>query len=150
MTNPTLDPIDNLTRLSAQLTARTDRLHAAVTALTTALETAGARTGEIAVTVDGWSLSYNLVRSNVGQRPCWSFVDAGLNGCTDLDLAVGHDGYLHGDFNAPITGPSRAHLIAFGRRAERYVAAIARTLESEIAACDSAIESVDTAAKSLA
>ena len=151
MTNSTLNPIEKLTQLCAQRTARTDRLHSAVRTLTDALETAGARPGEISATVDGWTLSYNDVRSNVGVRDCWSFLrTAGdYEGCTDLGLAVNHDGYLHGDFNSPVTGPTRAHLIAFGQRAARFVDAIVASLAREVTALDTAIEQVDSATAKL-
>lgn len=147
------NPIEKLTQLCAQRTARTDRLHSAVRTLTDALEAAGARPGEISVKVDGWHLSYNNVRSNVGVRDCWSLVnlrsDYQEDGCTDLGLAVNHDGYLHGDFNSPVTGPSRAHLIAFGQRAAQFVDAITATLSREVVALDEAIEHVDAAAAKL-
>ena len=71
MKNSTLNPIEQLTKLTAQRTARTDRLHSAVRALTDALEAAGAKPGEIDVTVDGWTLGYHNIRSNVGIRDCW-------------------------------------------------------------------------------
>ena len=152
-TTSTLNPIEKLTQLCAQRTARTDRLHSAVRTLTDALETAGARPGEISATVDGWTLSYGNVRSNIGPRDCWSLVnlrsDYQEDGCTDLGLAVNHDGYLHGDFNCPVTGPSRAHLIAFGQRAARFVDAITASLTREVAALDTAIGQVDAAAAKL-
>ena len=151
MTNSTLNPIGKLTQLCAQRTARTDRLHTDVRALTDALEEAGARTGEINATVDGWTLSYNDVRSNVGVRDCWSFLRTASDyeGCTDLYLAVNHDGYLHGDFNCPVTGPTRAHLIAFGQRAARFVDAIVASLAREVTALDTAVEQVDSATAKL-
>ena len=152
-TTSTLNPIEKLTQLCAQRTARTDRLHSAVRTLTDALEEAGARPGEINATVGGWTLSYNDVRSNVGVRDCWSLCDDGggyqEDGCTDLGLAVNHDGYLHGDFNSPVTGPTRAHLIAFGQRAARFVDAIVASLAREVTALDTAIEQVDSATAKL-
>ena len=153
MENPTLNPIEKLAKLAAQRTVRTDRLHAAVRELTDALETAGARPGEIDVTVDGWTLSYRDVRSNVGVRDCWSWGTGRAeyderDGCTDLGLAVGHEGYLHGDFGAWITGPSRAHLIAFGQRAGKIVAAIVRMVEAEDKALESALANVSVAIES--
>ena len=150
-TTSTLNPIEKLTQLCAQRTARTDRLHSAVRTLTDALETAGARPGEISATVDGWTLSYNDVRSNVGVRDCWSFLRTASDyeGCTDLGLAVNHDGYLHGDFNCPVTGPTRAHLIAFGQRAARFVDAIVASLAREVTALDTAVEQVDSATAKL-
>ena len=102
-------------------------------------------------TVDGWTLSYNDVRSNVGVRDCWSFLRTASDyeGCTDLGLAVNHDGYLHGDFNCPVTGPTRAHLIAFGQRAARFVDAIVASLAREVTALDTAVEQVDSATAKL-
>jgi hypothetical protein len=145
-TSSTLNPIEKLTQLCAQRTARTDRLHSAVRTLTDALEAAGARPGEINATVDGWTLSYNDVRSNVGVRDCWSFLRTASDyeGCTDLGLAVNHDGYLHGDFNCPVTGPTRAQLIAFGQRAAQFVEAITAQLTHDVAALDAAVEQVDS------
>ena len=140
------NPIEKLTQLCAQRTARTDRLHSAARTLTDALETAGARPGEISATVDGWTLEYDYVRSNVGPRDCWSLTRSDFDGCTDLGLAVNRDGYLHGDFNCPVTGPSRAHLIAFGQRAARFVDAISAQLARDVVALDGAIEQVDAAA----
>jgi hypothetical protein len=159
-TTTTLSPIEQLTRLCSQRTARTDRLHSAVRALTDALEAAGARPGEISATVDGWTLSYVLVRSNVGARDCWSFwpqhaeevgfdCDGCCAGCCDLGFAVNYDGYLHGDFNCPATGPTREHLIAFGQRAARFVDAILRAASLKVAALDGAIEQIDSAAAKL-
>lgn len=150
MANSTLNPIEKLTHLSAQRTARTDRLHAAVRDLTDALERAGAEADWLSVTVDGWTLSYRNLRSNVGPRDCWSLgrVDSYgdmSDGCTDLGLAVDHEGYLHGDFNQPVTGPSRAHLIAFGQRAEQFVAAIVEQVEKSIARMDEAQAGVESA-----
>jgi hypothetical protein len=151
MTNTsTLNPIDKLTQLCSQRTARTDRLHAAVRALTDALETAGCRPGQVCVTVDGWTLSYYDVRSNVGVRDCWSLRGGDDNYCTDLCLAVGHDGYLHGDFNQPITGPTRAQLIAFGTRAERFVAKIIEKAEESCARLEAAEQGVEDATKAIA
>ena len=139
------NPIEKLTQLCAQRTARTDRLHSAARTLTDALETAGARPGEINATVDGWTLSYNDVCSNVGVRDCWSF-SSDYEGCTDLSLEVNYDGYLHGDFHCPVTGPSRAQLIVFGQRAARFVDAISAQLARDVVALDGAIEQVDAAA----
>jgi len=148
-TASTLNPIEKLTNLCAQRTARTDRLHAAVRTLTDALETAGCRPGQISVTVDGWTLSYHDVRSNVGVRDCWSFRCSVDNYCTDLALEVGLDGYLHGDFSEPIKGPSRAHLIAFGTRAEQFVAAIVEKLEASVARLEAAEHGVAAALSTL-
>ena len=145
-TTSTLNPIEKLTQLCAQRTARTDRLHSAVRTLTDALEAAGAQPGEINATVDGWTLSYDYVRSNVGPRDCWSLCNEYQeDGCTDLGLAVNHDGYLHGDFNCPVTGPTRAQLIAFGQRAAQFVEAITAQLTHDVAALDAAVEQVDSA-----
>jgi len=153
MTNSTLNPIEKLAKLSASRTVRTDRLHAAVRELTDALETAGARPGEVNVTVDGWTLEYRDVRSNVGARDCWSFGTGRAerdeyDGCTDLALAVNHEGYLHGDFHAAVTGPTRAHLIAFGQRAERLVAAIAELAADEDRALEGALANISVAIES--
>jgi len=145
----TLNPINKLTNLCAQRTVRTDRLHAAVRTLTDALETAGCRPGQISVTVDGWTLSYHNLRSNVGVRDCWSFERGDEDCCTDLALEVGLDGYLHGDFNQPIAGPTRAHLIAFGTRAEKFVAAIGERLETSIARLEAAEIGVNAALAAL-
>ena len=84
-------------------------------------------------------------------RDCWSLTnlrsDYQEDDCTDLGLAVNHDGYLHGDFSCPVTGPTRAHLIAFGQRAARFVDAILASLNREVAALDGAITQVDSAAE---
>lgn len=147
MTNSTLNPIEKLTQLSAQRTARTDRLHASVRELTDALEGAGLRPGQVSVTVDGWTLGYHNVRSNIGVRDCWSLRggEYGDDYCTDLGLAVDYDGYLHGDFNAPVTGPSRRHLIVFGQRAEKFASAIIANVEKSIVNLDAAQAGVEKA-----
>lgn len=146
MENSTLNPIETLARLSAQRTARTDRLHSAVRALLDGLESAGVRTRDgLCVTADGWTLEYCERRSNVGGRNCWSWHDGDGDGCSDLALPVDHDGYLHGDFGARMIGPARAHLIAFGLRAERVVAGILHTAGAEVANLDTAIDHVSAA-----
>jgi hypothetical protein len=151
MPNSTLNPIEKLTQLCAQRTTRTDRLHAVVRTLTDALETAGCRPGQVSVTVDGWTLVYSNVRSNVGVRDCWSLRggEHGEGYCTDLALDVDHEGYLHGDFNQPIVGPKRAHLIAFGTRAERFVAEIIAKAEASVARIEAAEQGVETAMKAV-
>jgi hypothetical protein len=151
MKNSTLNPLDQLAKLTTQRTARTDRLHSAVRNLTDALESSGARPGEINVTVDGWTLTYDNLRSNVGQRDCWSWYpcDESLGYCTDLGFPVDHDGYLHGDFNCPTQGPSRAHLIAFGQRAARLVAMIVAKVSAESEAASSAADSVSAVVDTL-
>jgi hypothetical protein len=155
MTNSTLNPIEQIAKLTAQRTVRTNQLHAAVRTLTDALESAGARPGESSVTVDDWTLGYYCVRSNIGSRDCWSWTKrAGVDGysedgCTDLGFELNHDGYLHGDFGQPVTGPTRAHLIAFGARARRLVEALVDKLSASCEALDKATEQVDAATEKL-
>lgn len=139
MTTPILD---RLAQLASQRTTRTDRLVSTVHALLAQLE----KTAEVdeGVTVDGYTLRYVRVRSNVGADFFWRLSSGegeyGVISCY-LDLEVGADRYLHGDFNASIQGPSRADLIWFAQRADKFVAALVAQREATNAALEVAEKS---------
>ena len=147
MTATQISPIDRLATLSTQRTARTDRLHEATCALLSQLED-HSEVGA-AVTVDACTLRLVRVRSNIGHTDVWSFSSADGD-CVHIEKPVGFEGYLHGDFHAALRGPSRAHLIAFGQRAGRFVAALVAREERALADLASAQASVESAAQTLA
>ena len=143
-----ISPIDRLAKLAAQRTARTDRLHDAVISVLNRLE-AHAEV-DAAVTVDGYTLRLVHMRSNLGYENFWSFESYDDDDWVHIEQPVGSESYLHGDFHAVLRGPSRAHLIAFGQRAERFVhALLSRELET-LAELASAQASVESAAQALA
>jgi hypothetical protein len=150
MTATQISPIDRLSTLSAQRTARTDRLHEATQALLALLEPhveAGT-----SVRIDGCSLGFYNVRSNVGTWSDWSFgyTDEYDNErSVDIDRPVGAEGYVHGDFNCEWRGPTRANLIAFASRADRFVAALIAREEKINAALATAQTSLESAAQTL-
>jgi hypothetical protein len=152
-TTPTLanlNPIERLAVLATQRTVRTDRLHGAVGVLLARLA-AHVEVGDL-VTVDGWTLARVLSRSNVGQSEDWDFYPHGAD-CANLDgrscdpdRPVGETGYLHGDFNAPWRGPSRADLLAFAKRAGAFVDALIAKHEKTLATLVAAEQAVQVAA----
>src|ERR1700684_4537464 len=91
-------PIDRLSSLATQRTARTDRLHEATCALLSKLEKAAWERGA-SVTVDGYVLTCAQVRSNVGTVDVWA-LESVDDGCTSLEAEVDSERYLHGDFHA--------------------------------------------------
>ena len=146
MTATQISPIDRLATLSTQRTARTDRLHEATCALLSQLED-HSEVGA-AVTVDACTLRLVRVRSSLGYTDLWA-LESG-DECVHIEKPVGYAGYLHGDFHVALRGPSRAHLIAFGQRAGRFVAALVAREERALADLASAQASVETAAQTLA
>jgi hypothetical protein len=146
MTATQISPIDRLAVLSTQRTARTDRLHEAACALLSQLEDHAEVGTE--VTVDSCTLSLVRVRSNVGYTDFWLFSDDG-DESAHIEQPVGYEGYLHGDFHAATRGPSRANLIAFAVRADRFVAALIAREEATLAALAAAQTTTDSAAASL-
>lgn len=140
MTNPTLDPISKLAVLAAHRNTRTDRLHVAVVQTLLRLEP-HVEPGTT-VTVDGCTLGYSEVRSNVGTARVWSFESDGGESCSDMALDVGAERYLHGDFNHLLSGPTRDILIDFAVRAAEFVAQLTAGAEADVAALDSAIRAI--------
>jgi hypothetical protein len=145
MTATQISPIDRLAVLSTQRTARTDRLHAAACALLSQLEDHAEVGTE--VTVDSCTLRLVRVRSNVGYTDFWLFSDGDES--AHIEKPVGFEGYLHGDFHAALRGPSRANLIAFAARANRFVAALIAREEATLAALAVAQTTTESAATSL-
>jgi hypothetical protein len=143
MTTTIENSLTTLARLAATRRVRTTDLNGAVQDLCgrlASLQETGDR-----VTVDGISLRRVDVRSNVGLEEYWLFESSKDDDWCYLDGGVGLDGYLHGDFNVRVRGPSRAQLIKFATYAERFVAALIARQETENAACERAIEAVERA-----
>jgi hypothetical protein len=136
-------PIERLSALAAQNTARTDRLHEATCALLAMLEP-HVEIGTT-VTVDGRELRLQRLKSNVGYSDGWAFRLREYDLCVLLTQPVDREGYLHGDFNAPWRGPSRGHLIAFAERAALFVAALLALEEKTSTALEVAQSSVESA-----
>lgn len=83
--------IEKLEKLGAQRTARTDRLHEAVSLWLGSLERAGVAAGD-RVKVDDVEIGYYVQRSNQGSDDIWS-CDIGLGeSCSDLARPVGGRG----------------------------------------------------------
>lgn len=144
MTTPNNDPIDRLTKLAAQRTARTDRLHAAVVALFAKLR--GIVPVGTHVTVGDVTVGLSRLRTNVGTDLCW-YAFVGNDRCSDIENPVGFQGYLHGDFNCPVTGPSRNILVGVGRATPGIVAALvakAEELDARLSAAQTATDNATT------
>ena len=136
-----ISPIDRLAKLSTQRTARTDRLHEATIALLAKLDQHVEADGR-SVEVDGVTLSFGRIRSNVGVSKLWSLSAKGL-GTAYLERGLNESGYLHGDFSVPLRGPSRRHLIAFAERADRFVQAILEREEKVVVQLDGALSTIE-------
>jgi hypothetical protein len=144
----TPNAIEKLATLSAQRTARTDRLHEAVLALLSLLENhveVGA-----SVTVDKYTLRRTRAQTNVGSVEGWWFGsrygdDIYDAVSCDLDRSVDGAGYVHGDFNCSWRGPSRGDLILFASRAGQFVEALIAREEKIGAALSTAQTAVDCA-----
>ena len=80
----------------------------------------------------------------MGEYDFWSFGD-GEAGCSDLASQVDAEGYTHGDFSHPWSGPSRAELIAFAARASRFVAKLIEKQSAENEALETAAVQVESA-----
>lgn len=141
----TLNPVEKLSHLSSQRTARTDRLESVTHALLGQLKEHTAV--GTCVSVDGWSLGLYKLRSNVGINTFWMLSD-GDSSC-HLDIEVGAERYMHNDFNCPLIGPTRAQLIAFGEWSQRFVAALIAVEEKRIAKLDAAAAQVELASSSI-
>jgi len=142
--NKSENVLEKIERLSGQRSVRTDRLHDAVKVLLGQLESL-VHTGESWVIFDGSALYRSALRSNVGEDLVWTY-DAGDRGlsCTDLERPVDFDGYLHGDFDRPVSGPSRGTLLHFATRAAAFVGQIAADMEEETADLAAAVDSVES------
>lgn len=146
MTTP-MNPIDHLANLAQQRTVRTDRLHNTVINLF-------ARLRELvpvgtSVTVNDVCVSLGKTRSNVGEDVSWSALVGRGDGavhCSDIERPVNYHGYLHGDFNCFVTGPSRAILIAVGKATPEIVQALIDATDKLNTNLAVAQASVDTAA----
>jgi hypothetical protein len=152
-TTPTnTNPVERLERLAAQRTVRTDRLHQAMVVLFCRLR----ELMPVGTCVTAGDVSLYLCRhkSNVSSDVAWSVTvgpqDDPRHHCNDLERPVGFDGFLHGDFHCPITGPSRGLLIAVGRAAPALVAELIATTARTNARLDEAQASVDAASQALA
>jgi hypothetical protein len=147
----TPNAIEKLATLSAQRTARTDRLQEAAQALLSLLEPhveAGT-----SVRVEVCTLGFYNAKSNVGWYDGWCFGWTDEWDCersVDIDRPVGGEGYVHGDFSCPWRGPTRANLIAFAARAGRFVDALIAREEKVNAALVTAQAALESAAQTLA
>jgi hypothetical protein len=125
------NPIDRLSALSAQRTARTDRLRDATLALLAKLSE-HCEVGDTA-TVDDCILTFGCVTGRNYYGKTWFLTTCGEHAGEDCvcDLYESSDGYYGGDFDLPRRGARRADLIAFAQRAERFVAALIVRLEKQ-------------------
>lgn len=146
MTTPA-NPLDRLTHLASVRTARTDQLHARTAELFRALRGL-VPIGSVA-RVGGVEVSLHRTRTNVGSDVHWSVCVGGEDGefCSDLELPVGREGFLHGDFNHPCSGPTRGILVAVGRCAAELVSALAGQAEGHVAELESALVGCESAAR---
>jgi hypothetical protein len=148
--NTPMNPLDKLAHHAALRTARTDQLHNATVALFAKLrELVPVGTS---VQVGNVSVGLNKVRSNIGSDVCWSAWVGNEEdgyGCSDIERPVDFNGYLHGDFNCPVDGPSRQTLIAVGKAAPALVAALVTKTEKTLANLDTALANVNTASATL-
>lgn len=140
-------PLERLAILSAQRTARTDRLHEATQALLSQLEP-HVQVGE-SVTVGGWTLAWSRYRTNVAPGNYWSFCgpndeDPDSVWCW-LEKQVDGEGYVHGDFNCSWRGPSRQQLIKFATLANQFVGALLAKLTTDNSALDSGVAHIEQA-----
>jgi hypothetical protein len=146
-THPTSENmLEKLARLAACRTTRTDRLQAAVHALLSMMER-GCEPGT-EITVNGLTLAYLNVRSNVGACAYWHFTSGSGDLCV-LEYDVGMDRFLHGDFHCRMVGPTRGDLVAFALCAPAFVSALIAHNERTIAVCDTALENVARAAEAV-
>lgn len=139
--------IEKLTRLAEQRTARTDRLFEITQALLARLSNI-VKVGD-SVTVDGYELARVRVRSNVGASDCWTFGSERTQRFVYLDKGLNFDGFLHGDFGCKIAGPSRADLVEFGRRIEKFVAAFVQKYEAQCTELQDATDALEHAGQRL-
>jgi len=117
---------------ASQRTARTDRLHETVRSFLATLEKS-VEPGEYVV-LDGWTLEYRKLRSNVGETAFWLWGDNESRCYPELN--VGSEKYLHGDFSCFMRGPERGDLIELAKRASRIAEQFAANLEREAAELD--------------
>jgi hypothetical protein len=143
------NPIDRLSKLSAQRTARTDRLRDATIALLHKLYER-CEVGDKA-TVDGCTLAFGCIEGRNYYSKTWflttSTEDEGVDSV--CDLYESSDGYYGGDFDLPRQGARRADLIAFAQRAERFVAALIARLERQNAKLASGSDAIAKASDSI-
>jgi hypothetical protein len=141
----TPSPLERLSTLATQRTARTDQLHEAALILLGRLEQRCA-VGDCAV-VDGCELSLVRKHSNVGYTDFWMFTNS-RDYCL-LDCSLESERYLHGDFNVLLRGPSRSDLLEFAKRATRFVEKLVQNLETEVADLTTANGIVKSAVESM-
>jgi len=147
MTTPA-NPIDKLSHLASIRTARTDQLWSATVALFSQLRKlvpVGTH-----VTVGNLTISLHRLNSNVGSDVAWSVCDGptddyGRVDCDDIERPVDFNGFLHGDFHCPVTGPSRKLLIAVGKAAPEIVNALVAKAEATNTSLDTALAGVTQA-----
>jgi hypothetical protein len=101
------------------------------------------------VEVDGATLAYYRVKSDVGYTDFFGFRADEDSRRVYLERPVNSEGYMHGDFNAPLRGPSRSDLIAFGSRVARFVDALVAKHESVVGALGASIAKVGAAASAI-
>jgi hypothetical protein len=94
------------------------------------------------VEVGGAMFGYYRVKSNVGYTDFFGFQADKDSRRVYLERPVNSERYLHRDFSVPLRGPSRFDLIAFGSRAESFVAALVAKHESAVEALDASIAKV--------
>jgi hypothetical protein len=123
--------IDRLSQLSAQRTARTDRLRDATVALL-AILSEHCEVGDEA-TVDGCTLERGCVSGRNYHGETWFLTTRGKYEDEEsaCDLQESADGYYGGDFDLPRRGAHRDDLIAFASRADRFVAALLDQIDQE-------------------
>jgi hypothetical protein len=141
----TATPLDRLASLSTERTTRTDRLRDTVCALLSKLDD-HAEVGTH-VEVDGYRLCRGGSRTNIGFSSEWYLEHE--NRFVALERAVDGQGYIHGDFNHPWSGPSRADLVAFAVRAGQFVEALFEREERALVALAAAQSGVEGALEKL-
>jgi hypothetical protein len=139
MTTP--DMLERLSTLAAQRTARTETVVDLVHALLARLEKV-CEEGDWCE-IAGHTLTLVRLRSNVGTETFWLY-ESDDDTCY-LDTSLDYAGYLHGDFQTKVCGPSRAQILSFASRASGYVSRLVELRADDVGKLDKAIAEVKAA-----
>jgi hypothetical protein len=139
--------IERLAKLSAQRTARTDRLRDTTISLLAKLS-GHCEVGDT-VTVDGCTLTRGEVTGRNYYGKTWFLTTCGQyeDEAATSDLEESSDGYYGGDFDLPRRGARRADLIAFAIRSERFVSALVERVERHNVGLEAGAEAIERAGR---
>jgi hypothetical protein len=123
------NPLDRLSDLYAQRTARTQSLWEATQALCARLDKC-TESGDMA-DIGEYSLCRRTIRSRVGESTVWQF--ASDDWCVVLDcFGPDEHRFMHGDFDCPIKTAGREQLIAFASVASQLVDQLASNAQAAV------------------